>query len=148
MEKFKACEKEMKTKAFSKEGLIQASKLDPKAQEKLETTQWLQTKVEELTIQVEQAEAEIENLQGGAKKKNKGGANGRLEELERLNDRRKWHISRLEIVLRLLDNGSLAVERVNELKEDVSYFVESNTVCPYTRTSLCPVVLTYNCEVG
>ena len=69
MEKFKACEKEMKTKAFSKEGLIQASKLDPKAQEKLETTQWLQQKVEELTLQVEQAEAEIESLQGGPKKK-------------------------------------------------------------------------------
>jgi len=36
MEKFKACEKEMKTKAFSKEGLIQSAKLDPKTQEKLE----------------------------------------------------------------------------------------------------------------
>jgi len=36
MEKFKACEKEMKTKAFSKEGLIQSARLDPKAQEKLE----------------------------------------------------------------------------------------------------------------
>lgn len=128
MERFKACEKEMKTKAFSKEGLIQASKLDPKAQEKLETTQWLQSKVEELLLQVEQAEAEIETLQGGAKKKKSGQTNSRLEDLERLNERRKWHISRLEIVLRLLDNGSLPVERVLSLKDDVSYFVESNTV--------------------
>ncbi|PAV21145.1 CCR4-NOT transcription complex [Pyrrhoderma noxium] len=127
MERFKACEKEMKTKAFSKEGLIQASKLDPKAQEKLETTQWLQSKVEELLLQVEQAEAEIETLQGGAKKKKSGQTNSRLEDLERLNERRKWHISRLEIVLRLLDNGSLPVERVLSLKDDVSYFVESNT---------------------
>ncbi|THH12358.1 hypothetical protein EW145_g73 [Phellinidium pouzarii] len=127
MERFKACEKEMKTKAFSKEGLIQASKLDPKAQEKLETTQWLQSKVEELLLQVEQAEAEIETLQGGAKKKKSGAASSRQEDLERLNERRKWHISRLEIVLRLLDNGSLAVDRVLSLKDDVSYFVESNT---------------------
>ncbi|KAH8118479.1 Not1 N-terminal domain, CCR4-Not complex component-domain-containing protein [Phellopilus nigrolimitatus] len=127
MERFKACEKEMKTKAFSKEGLIQASKLDPKAQEKLQTTQWLQTKVEELLLQVEQAEAEIETLQGGAKKKKSGAANSRLEDLEHLNERRKWHISRLEIVLRLLDNGSLPVEKVHSLKDDVSYFVESNT---------------------
>ncbi len=29
MERFKVCEKEMKTKAFSKEGLGQATKLDP-----------------------------------------------------------------------------------------------------------------------
>ena len=130
MEKFKACEKEMKTKAFSKEGLIQSAKLDPKAQEKYETTHWLNSQVDELSTQVEMAEAEIETLQGAGKKKNKGaGASAeRLEVLERLNERRKWHISRLELILRLLDNGSLSVERVNELKEDVSYFVESNTV--------------------
>ena len=63
MEKFKACEKEMKTKAFSKECLIQSAKLDPKQQEKMETTHWLQQQVEELLLQVETAEAEIETLQ-------------------------------------------------------------------------------------
>ncbi|OAX39037.1 hypothetical protein K503DRAFT_769864 [Rhizopogon vinicolor AM-OR11-026] len=129
MEKFKACEKEMKTKAFSKEGLIQSAKLDPKAQEKLEVTTWLQSQVEELLLQVEQAEAEIETLQGGGKKRGKGATStaGRLEELEHLNERRKWHINRLELILRLLDNGSLSTDRVQALKEDVSYFVESNT---------------------
>ncbi|CAL1702165.1 unnamed protein product [Somion occarium] len=129
MEKFKACEKEMKTKAFSKEGLIQSAKLDPKAQEKLEITHWLQSQVEELQMQVEQAEAEIETLQGGGKRKNRaGGAQAeRLENLERLNERRKWHISRLELILRLLENGSISVERINALKDDVAYFVESNT---------------------
>ncbi|KAF8665601.1 hypothetical protein AX16_000058 [Volvariella volvacea WC 439] len=129
MEKFKACEKEMKTKAFSKEGLIQATKLDPKEQEKEEATQWLQTQVEELQMQVEQSEAEIEGLQGAGKKRNKGTATtaGRLEELEALNERRKWHISRLEIVLRLLNNGSMSPEKVFGLKDDVQYFVESNT---------------------
>ena len=129
MEKFKACEKEMKTKAFSKEGLIQSAKLDPKQQEKMETTHWLQTQVEELQMQVEQAEAEIETLQGGVKKKNRGGQTAeRLEQLERTNERRKWHINRLELILRLLDNGSLSTEKVNALKEDVTYFVESNSV--------------------
>jgi CCR4-NOT transcription complex subunit 3 len=130
MEKFKACEKEMKTKAFSKEGLIQAAKLDPKEQEKEEATSWLQTQVEELQMQVEQTEAEVEALQGTGKKRNKAGSSaaGRQEELETLNERRKWHIGRLEIILRLLNNGSLPTEKVMELKDDVSYFVESNTV--------------------
>ncbi|KAL0949175.1 hypothetical protein HGRIS_009253 [Hohenbuehelia grisea] len=128
MEKFKACEKEMKTKAFSKEGLIQAAKLDPKEQEKEEATSWLQSQVEELQMQVEQSEAEIESLQGTGKKRNKGNSiAGRLEELEQLNERRKWHIGRLEIVLRLLNNGSLSPDKVFGLKDDVSYFVESNT---------------------
>ncbi|KAI6047051.1 Not1 N-terminal domain, CCR4-Not complex component-domain-containing protein [Pisolithus marmoratus] len=129
MEKFKACEKEMKTKAFSKEGLTQSAKLDPKAQEKMEVTSWLQQTVEELTLQVEQAEAEIETLQGGGKKKGKGqsAVSSRLEDLEHLNERRKWHINRLELILRLLDNGSLSTEQVLDLKEDVAYFVENNT---------------------
>ncbi|KAM6495663.1 Not1 N-terminal domain, CCR4-Not complex component domain containing protein [Amanita muscaria] len=129
MEKFKACEKEMKTKAFSKEGLTQAAKLDPKEQEKEDTMQWLQTQVEELQMQVEQTEAEVETLQGTGKKRNKSGstAAGRLEELESLNERRKWHVSRLEILLRLLNNGSLSTDKVLALKEDVQYFVESNT---------------------
>ncbi|KZV73569.1 hypothetical protein PENSPDRAFT_602631 [Peniophora sp. CONT] len=127
MEKFKACEKEMKTKAFSKEGLIQSARLDPAEQKKVETTQWLQSSVEELQLQVESAEAEIETLQGTGRKKSKqGAAHERLEELERLNERRKWHISRLEIVLRLLDNGTLSTDRVLALQEDVKYFVEDN----------------------
>jgi len=130
MEKFKACEKEMKTKAFSKEGLIQAAKLDPKEQEKEEAIGWVNHQVEELQMQVEATEAEVEGLQGTGKKRNKGGQSnaGRQEELEHLNERRKWHISRLEIVLRMLNNGSLPLEKVNGLKDDVGYFVESNTV--------------------
>lgn len=129
MERFKACEKEMKTKAFSKEGLIQAAKLDPKEQEKEDAMQWLQTQVEELQMQIEQTEAEIEALQPVGKKKNKSGSTaGRLEELESLNERRKWHVSRLEIVLRLLNNGSLPTEKAVGLKDDVQYFVESNMV--------------------
>ena len=128
MERFKACEKEMKTKAFSKEGLIQAAKLDPKEQEKEDAMQWLQTQVEELQMQIEQTEAEIEALQPTGKKKKSGSTAGRLEELESLNERRKWHVSRLEIVLRLLNNGSLSTEKAVGLKDDVQYFVESNMV--------------------
>lgn len=130
MEKFKACEKEMKTKAFSKDGLIAAMKLDPKEKEKAETSAWLTAQVDELSRQIEQSEAEVELLQaGGTKKRGKGGnLSTRLEELATLNERRKWHIGRLEIVLRLLENNSLDSERVVELKEHISYFVESNTV--------------------
>lgn len=128
MEKFKACEKEMKTKAFSKEGLIQSAKLDPKAQEKMEQEEWVGSKVESLQMQVEQTDAEIEALQVGGKKKKGNSAQARLEELETLNDRRKWHIGRLEIVLRLLDNGTLSADQVKALHEDVTYFVDNNTV--------------------
>ncbi|KAF8529150.1 Not1 N-terminal domain, CCR4-Not complex component-domain-containing protein [Hysterangium stoloniferum] len=126
MEKFKACEKEMKTKAFSKEGLIAAMRLDPKAQEKMETSALVSEWVEELGRQIEQAEAEIETLQAGGKKKKGNVASERLDQLDHLNERRRWHINRLEIILRLVDNGSLPPEKVNQLKDDIKYFVETN----------------------
>lgn len=127
MERFKACEKEMKTKAFSKEGLSLAIKLDPKEQEKADLVAWIQSQVERLEQQVEQTEAEVEQLQLQKKKKDSDRSQ-RLDELERLNERRAWHITRLEIILRLLENGQLQVENVTLAKEDIAYFVESNTV--------------------
>ncbi|KPV75020.1 uncharacterized protein RHOBADRAFT_31870 [Rhodotorula graminis WP1] len=127
MERFKACEKEMKTKAFSKEGLNAAAKLDPKEQQKVEMCQWIQTMVEELSRQVEQAEAEIETIQGTKQKKKDAEREARLEELERLNERREWHVNRLELILRLLENGNLATDTVTNVKDDIAYFVESNT---------------------
>ena len=41
MERFKAVEKAMKTKAYSKEGLSAAAKLDPKEQAKVEASEML-----------------------------------------------------------------------------------------------------------
>ncbi|KAG8888765.1 general negative regulator of transcription subunit 5 [Tulasnella sp. 332] len=125
MERFKACEKEMKTKAFSKEGLIASQKMDPKEREKLEVSDWISSILAELERQVEQTEAEIVALQAPGKKK-KSTATSRSEELQQIIDRRKWHMGRLEIVLRLVNNGTIAPEDVVAIKEDVNYFVESN----------------------
>jgi len=41
MERFKVIERETKTKAYSKEGLGAATKIDPKEREKEEITTWL-----------------------------------------------------------------------------------------------------------
>ena len=141
MEKFKACEREIKTKAFSKEGLWQATKLDPKEQEKEEIMSWLQQKIEELQMQIEQAEAEIESILAGKNQAKSGTGSARPKELETLNKRRKWHIKRLEIVLRLLNNGTLDTERAIELKEDVAYTVECNTVCFFLQVLTCKTLL-------
>lgn len=52
MERFKICEKEAKTKAFSKEGLGAASRLDPKERQKQEMRDWLSQVVDTLDTQV------------------------------------------------------------------------------------------------
>ncbi|TIB66708.1 hypothetical protein E3Q06_04378 [Wallemia mellicola] len=128
MERFKACEKEIKTKAFSKEGLIAATRLDPKDQIKQECSNWLGHFVDELSRQIETAEAEIEQLSGATSKRSKksNATQERVSELEQLNERRNWHISRLELTMRLLENDQLSVDQINNIKDDIQYFVESN----------------------
>jgi CCR4-NOT transcription complex subunit 3 len=113
MERFKACEKEMKTKAFSKEGLLASSKMDPREKERHEMGHFLMEMVEELGKQVEQAEAEQESLQIALKKGRKDPSKvERLGEVEHLVERHKWHQGRLELVLRLLENGNIQAEQV------------------------------------
>jgi len=52
MERFKVCEKEMKTKAFSKEGLGQATKLDPREKARNDMRDWINETVDKLTAEV------------------------------------------------------------------------------------------------
>lgn len=127
MEKFKAVEKEMKTKAFSKEGLSAAAKLDPKEKEKLEVAQFLSDMVDELGRQIESQEAEAEALQATLKKgKKDSGKADRMAELERTVERHKWHTGKLEVLLRSLENGSVEVEQVKEIDDGIKYYVEQN----------------------
>jgi CCR4-NOT transcription complex subunit 3 len=126
MERFKALEKEMKMKAFSKEGLSAQAKLDPAEKARSDMIDWIGTQTDDLARQIEATEAELEGI--STAKKKKGGVE-RVTELEELNDRRSWHIGRLEIVQRMLDNGALQSEDVESIQEDVKYFVETNAVC-------------------
>lgn len=127
METFKAVEKEMKTKAFSKEGLNAAAKLDPKEKEKQEFISFLQTMIGELEQQIEATEAEQETLQAGVKKGKKDTSRSdRLAELERVLERHKWHVSKLEILQRMLENSTIEVEHIKDLEDGIKYYVEQN----------------------
>ncbi|PIN20196.1 hypothetical protein CDL12_07094 [Handroanthus impetiginosus] len=122
MERFKICEKETKTKAFSKEGLGQQPKTDPKEKAKSETRDWLNNVVSELENQIDSFEAEIEGL---SVKKGKTRP-PRLTHLEASIARHKAHIMKLELILRLLDNDELSPEQVNDVKEFLDDYVERN----------------------
>lgn len=129
MERFKSVEREMKTKAFSKEGLLQRERMDPKEKEKADTVDWISNTVDELSRQIEMAEAEIETMLGTTKRGKKDHAKmERIGELEHLIERDRWHINRLELILRLLENDQISTEQVTGIKEDVQYYVESNQV--------------------
>ncbi|KAL9436461.1 hypothetical protein AB3S75_022504 [Citrus x aurantiifolia] len=122
MERFKICEKETKTKAFSKEGLGQQPKTDPKEKAKSETRDWLNNLVSELESQIDSFEAELEGL---TVKKGKTRP-PRLTHLETSITRHKAHIMKLELILRLLDNDELSPEQVNDVKDLLEDYVERN----------------------
>jgi CCR4-NOT transcription complex subunit 3 len=128
MEMFKAVEKEMKTKAFSKEGLSAAAKLDPKEKEKMEMCQFISDMVDEIGRQLESNEAETETLQAGLKRGKKDTAKGeRLTDLEKSADQHKWHMTKLEVLLRSLENGSVEVDQVKDIEDGIKYYVENNS---------------------
>ena len=124
MEKFKAVEKAMKTKAYSKEGLSAAAKLDPKERAKMEACDFLSDMVEQLQSQIEQIEVEAESLQATMKKGKTNAAKAdRMAEIERITERHKWHQGKLELIKRSLENGAVETEQVTDLEESIKYYV-------------------------
>ncbi|KAI1126339.1 Not1 N-terminal domain, CCR4-Not complex component-domain-containing protein [Nemania abortiva] len=124
MERFKAVEKAMKTKAYSKEGLSAAAKLDPKEQAKAEAGEFLSAMVDELEQQIEALEAESEQIQVTMKKgKGQAAKAERIATIEHIIEKHKWHQGKLELIRRSLENGGIETEQVTDLEESIRYYV-------------------------
>ncbi|POS75980.1 CCR4-NOT transcription complex [Diaporthe helianthi] len=133
MEKFKAVEKTMKTKAFSKEGLSAAAKLDPKEKAKLEASDFLGSQIDVLEEQIEKMEADVEQLQVGMKKGKKAKKDDAeaIANIETVIEKHKWHQGKLELIRRSLMNGGVEADQVFDLKDSIRYYVEEGTSQEY-----------------
>ena len=122
METFKICEKETKTKTYSKEGLAREDKMDPEEEARLRTTSWLAEYVERFQQQVEEKDFDIEKLSAGkGKKQNKS----QIEQLQKHIANHKFHITKVEGIIRLINNEVLEPDPVDALQEDIDYYLES-----------------------
>ncbi|XP_074602002.1 CCR4-associated factor Not3 [Brevipalpus obovatus] len=127
MERFKVLERETKTKAYSKEGLGAAQKLDPAQREKDEIINWMSDSIGSLKIQIDQFESEIEVLMAALKKKkNDKEKLERHEELKSWLEKHRYHINQLETLMRMLDNSTVEVDQIKKIKDDVEYYIESS----------------------
>eukprot|EP00854_Cymbomonas_tetramitiformis_P026325 gene26325-32285_t len=131
MERFKVCEKETKTKAFSKEGLGQAPKADPKEKARNETREWLNGTVDRLNEQIDEFEADMEGL---TVKKGKARP-PRLTHLEESVSRHKEHVARLE-----QDYSSLDDRTPEDFLGD-----DSRRIVPDHAANLSAVEASYHC---
>jgi CCR4-NOT transcription complex subunit 3 len=93
MEQFKICEKDTKTKSFSKDG--KDSRFDPKEVEREEKRVWLNECVERLENVLQTIETDLEKV--GTKTKSKSKEN--VGQLENRVKKIKWHIYKLEEVI-------------------------------------------------
>ncbi|EEZ99732.2 CCR4-NOT transcription complex subunit 3 isoform X1 [Tribolium castaneum] len=124
MERFKVVERETKTKAYSKEGLGAAQKLDPAQKEREEIQHWLVSSIDLLNIQTDTFECEIESLLANKKKKLDKDKQERMDELKSRLERHRFHIRKLETLLRMLDNMSVEVSQIRRIKDNVEYYIE------------------------
>lgn len=120
MEAFKAYERDSKTKAYSKEGLIRQRERELKGDEgRRDITEWLQDRIEELKRQIEVIEGEMENE---ANKKKKTSTDTMTNRLERHN----FHLDSLEKLLRMWENEAVEREAIEGIKDSVDYYVDNN----------------------
>ncbi|CAL8122534.1 unnamed protein product [Orchesella dallaii] len=133
MERFKVVERETKTKAYSKEGLGAAQKVDPTTREREDLNTWLVSSIDQIQIQMDQMECEIESIMAGKKKKLDKDKQERMDELKVSMERHRFHMGKLETILRMLDNLSIDINalrkflsQVKKIKDDIEYYLESN----------------------
>ncbi|XP_077979393.1 CCR4-NOT transcription complex subunit 3-like isoform X2 [Glandiceps talaboti] len=127
MERFKVVERETKTKAYSKEGLGLAAKVDPAQRERDEINHWLQHTIEELSRQVDCFESEIESLTSSSKKKKPDkDKQERIEELQLWVERHRYHVKNLETLMRMLDNNNIEVDMIKKIKDDLEYYIDAS----------------------
>lgn len=91
--------------------------------EKHEVRQWIKSTIKELHNQIDQFEVEIETV---PPKKRAG--NSQVEKLQENVEHHKFHINKLERVLRNLENDTISVDQVNEVKDTVDYYTENHQV--------------------
>lgn len=123
MEQFKVCEKETKTKTYSKEGLARTDRLSPDEQARMDTCEWVGDIVKRLHECVEEREVAVETLLAGkGKKTNKH----QIDEHNEFIANHKFHINKLEGIMRLVMNEILDYQLVEDLKEELEYYVDSH----------------------
>ncbi|RLV93988.1 General negative regulator of transcription subunit 3 [Spathaspora sp. JA1] len=140
MDQFKDLEKSSKIKQFSNEGLeLQSQKssrfsrfgVDGDDSKRVEACNYLNDIIEQLNQQNETMEQEIESL-GGQSKKGKGGAStsyavkSSIDDFKYKIERNNTHIEKIETILNNLEEDRVDPAKVDDIKDDLEYYVENN----------------------
>ena len=119
MELHKQTERESKTKAFSKEGLLINPKPDPHEEEKEEMRDMIKTLQGDFQDKINAKEIEINKVRNGKNKNNNHEENNK--QLKAL----KYHFEKLELVLRSIENDYTTLEQIWSLHDALESYLNS-----------------------
>lgn len=122
MESFKDLEKETKTKAYSKEALARGGiSDDPLSRARRLACEYLEETIDTLAADSDRLNEELDQAQDARKPD--------MEELEMLGERlstHSYHLEKLKLIQAYIADGILDPADLDEIKEDIEYYVESN----------------------
>ncbi|KAG9389945.1 CCR4-NOT transcription complex subunit 3 [Carpediemonas membranifera] len=125
MERYKIFERESKTKAFSREALSLTDDAGRRAfGQKAEQKQWVSSTIAELTGGITEYQEEIEKIR--SRNKLKRSDKRMIDELEQRISQHRFHVNKLQLMTRALDQDDITVEDIDEIKDDVDYYVSSH----------------------
>jgi len=124
MQRFKEFERELKTKAFSTCALARQDELELGEAEKIKYQDWLSATIQTLNDQKDQFDADIEILD--KKKHPSADDKTRQAQMKEVLERHRWHIKKLEQVLRGVDNDMLDLTELAVVRETVDIYLETH----------------------
>ncbi|CAK0836956.1 unnamed protein product [Prorocentrum cordatum] len=125
MQRFKDFERELKTKAFSTCALSKSGDdLELEELEKIKYQDWLTSNIQVLSDQLDELEADLEVL--GNKKSLSASDKSEQARLKTCQERHRWHVNKLEQVLRALDNNALDMSDLAVMRDFVELYVENH----------------------
>jgi len=124
MQRFKEFERDLKTKAFSTCALARDDDLDIEEAEKIKYQEYLTSTIQILNDQLDELEADIEML--GNKKSLSPDEKSRSGQLRIWQDRHRWHIKKLELILRALDNDNIDMSDLAVIRESVEVYIDNH----------------------
>ncbi|CAK9436156.1 uncharacterized protein LODBEIA_P07140 [Lodderomyces beijingensis] len=132
MDDFKELERNSKIKQFSNEGLEMQQKKaqlsskfgDPEKVQ--EACDYISGIIQQLNDQNDELDREMESLSQQSKKKGSHSVSSSIEEVKYKIDRNNTHIERLESVVEDLESDKLDPAKIDNIKDDLDYYVEMN----------------------
>merc|ERR1711879_797396 len=124
MQRFKEFERDLKTKAFSTCALAKADELELEEAEKMKYQDWLASTIQTLNDQLDAFEADLELL--GNKNSLSNDDKSRSSQLKTFQERHRWHIKKLELILRAVDNDSIDMSDLAVIRESIELYVDNH----------------------